>query len=152
MYLSVKARLINSFDSIYENNATRRTFNIALTLINETYKPISFWIMNCSWQQNFIINYPSIVYEGIDCNSNYPIKRTMKPNDSITFNGIVAINERFLNGLQDKNKKLRIRNTNFGFVYIDSISDESSFLDSIMDRNKQDKIIWSNSLYLFDDK
>jgi hypothetical protein len=76
----------------------------------------------------------------------------MKPNDSITFNGIVAINERFLNGLQDKNKKPRIRNTNFGFVYIDSISDESSFLDSIMDRNKQDKIIWSNSLYLFDDK
>jgi len=150
---SVRARLIRSFDSTYVNriNFTRKTFKIDLVLKNESKQRVAFWIMYCSWQENFLINYPSVHYL-IECTKNFPIKKTLNVNDSIIFHAMLWPNEELLNGFQGIGSNPLIKTTRFGFLYIDTIEckDYRDFNSFILDRSKQENVYWSNPLYLFD--
>ena len=45
------------FDTIaYRDTLKHKGYDIKISLINKSDNPIYYWIMNCSWDQNFIIN------------------------------------------------------------------------------------------------
>jgi hypothetical protein len=150
--LSVKARLISSFDSTYIDyqNFSRKTFKIDITLKNESNRRVTFWIMYCSWQENFLINYPSVEYL-IECPKNFPTKTSLDVNDSIVFKAFLWPNEKLLNGFQGIGPNPVINSTKFGFLYIDTIKckDYHDFKSFIHDRSKQENVFWSNPLFLF---
>lgn len=149
---SVNARLIRSFDSTYIDsiNFTRKTFKIDLVLKNESGHRVTFWIMYCSWQEIFLLNYPSVQYL-IECTKNYPVKKALNVNESIIFHAILCPNEELLNGFQGIGPNPLIKTTRFGFLYIDTIKckDYHDFKSFILDRSKQENVFWSNPVYLF---
>jgi hypothetical protein len=140
----VKATLIRSYDTALETSIFK-AFDINLCLRNNSKNSVTFWIYNCSWQDNFIINNWYINYRG-DCPKNFPVVQTILPKDSLIFKALVT---RY-NGAFDPT----VAETKFGFILIDTIKCKSmGELDSfLMDRSKQDIIIWSNPLYLRDIK
>jgi len=136
--LAVKASLLRSYNN--------KTYDIKLSITNISDKPVSFWMMNGSWFENFIINNDYIQFlitEGID--HNFPVKRHLNPRDSLLFKvSILKI---------DFTRYQTIKTTKFGFILIDSTkcSNDHEFRDCIGDKSKH-KIFWSNPLYLNDRK
>ena len=114
--LSVDAKLVRSYDTTYEYVGTRKTFDINLTLRNQTRKSITFWIMLCSWEENFLINNYYIKYAGPGCAKNFPVRRTIPPNDSLVYKAMV---------LRDSGLIIPIiKETKFGFLFIDTLEYE----------------------------
>ena len=139
----VNARLIRSYDSIpFRENIKYKTFDIRLSLINKSDKPISFWIMSTSWFDNFIINNDFNQYLFKPISHNFPIIKHLKSNDSIVYK--FAIIEREHTMYQS------VKSTKFGFVFIDSSRFNGFFgYDSIIgDKSLHNKVIWSNALYI----
>ena len=143
--ISFKSRVIRSYDTIsYLDTFKHKGFDIKLTLTNNSSLPISFWIMACSWDYNFIINNDYIKILGWTCHGNYPIIRHLKSNDSIVFKvSVIRLDQSFGQIVDD---------TRFGFIYIDSIKckKDKDYMNIISDKYKQDKITWSNALRLRD--
>lgn len=146
--ITVNARLIRSYDSVYHYQDTikLKTFDIRLSIINKSTKPVSFWMMTCSWQENFIINNDYLSFNGEPCDSNIPKIRHLNPNDSLTYKTSFS-----------KHNFSRYQTTEtskFGLIFIDSTkcADINDYLNIIGDKSKQNKTIWSNPLYLNDRK
>jgi hypothetical protein len=142
----LSARLIRSYDSIYlyEDSVTRKTHNISIAIVNTSKFRVSFWIMTCSWDEQFLINNDYIRFCPWGCDSNFPILRHLNPNDSLTLKASVYKRERTRHPF--------ILSTKFGFNYIDSTKCKNlDAYDEIMgDLSKWSRIIWSNPLYLRD--
>jgi hypothetical protein len=138
----INAKLIRSFDSIDSQKQKHKFYDISLSIKNKSDKPVAFWLMTCSWDENFLINNDYIYFDSWGCDSNCPWIFHINPNDSLirkaTFYQIIETRFPY------------IKSTKFGLIYIDSIKcRNSSDYDQIMgDKSKQDKIIWSNALYL----
>jgi hypothetical protein len=141
--LSVNAKLLRTYDTIYDIPPVKKAFDIKLTLRNNTRKPVTFWIMLCSWQENFLLNTYDIKYGGIDCPKNFPVKRTIPPSDSLIYKMMVLRDSVFFNPI--------VRETRFGFIFVDTVvcKNYSEFDTFLMDRSKQTKIFWSNPLELY---
>ncbi|HET7733783.1 MAG TPA: hypothetical protein VFK73_08080 [Paludibacter sp.] len=142
--IEVNANLIRTFDSIYANfdSLKLKTYDVKLSIKNKSEKPISFWIMTCSWEDNFIINNDYIQINSVDCNRNFPIITKLNSNDSITYKTTLIKR----NGTLGQS----VKSTRFGFIFIDSTkcSSDNQYGEIIRDKSKQDRIIWSNPLYL----
>lgn len=137
----VNAIVIRSYDTIFENNNSKKMYDIKLSILNKSEKPITFWIMNCSWQDNFIINTNLWSFFNNGCDKNFPITKTIKPSDSLCYKATIIQNDDF---------PPIIYTTKFGFIYIDSLELKkySDFYKFIEDKSKHNKIFWSNPLIL----
>jgi hypothetical protein len=144
----VNASLLRTYDSIYFDfdSIRHKIFDVRLSIINKTNKPITFWTMTCSWQDNFIVNNDYIKFNFDVCNHNYPRMRHLYPNDSLIYKTSVRKIDMTLGQI--------IKTTKFGFIYIDSAqcNEKNDYDIIIRDRSKQDKIIWSNPLFLKETK
>jgi len=141
--IEINARLIRSYDSIYDyDTEEHKTFDVRIVIKNKSDKLVTFWIMTCDWENNFKINNDYICFNRHDCDGNYAHKRRLKPNDSLTYNCII----RKFKNIQSNYPKT----TRFGLIYIDSLNCSSSeeYHEIMCDKSKQEKIIWSNPLYL----
>ena len=144
----VNARLIRSYDStyIYQDTSKRKTFDIALSISNKSDKPIMFWLMDCSWDNNFLINNDYIYFNRTLCDHNYPRKVRIKQNDSLVLR--TSINK------YESSRYRTIETSKFGLIYVDTIACKNihDFESIIGDKSKHDKVIWSNPLHLQDKK
>jgi len=144
----VKANIIRTYDSIYDYRDTviLKTFDIKLSITNKSVKPVSFWMMTCSWEDNFIINNDYLNFIGKGCDRNFPTTRHLNPNDSLIF--IANVRK------SNSSRYQSVEASKFGFVFIDSIrcAKIDDYNNIIGDKSNQDKIIWSNPLYLNDKK
>ena len=140
--LSVEAKLLRSYDTAYDFPSVQKAFDVKLTLKNKTRHSITFWIMLCSWQENFLLNTYDIKY-GVDCAKNFPVKRTILAHDSLIYKMMVLRDSIFFNPI--------VEETRFGFLYVDTVEckNESDFDLFLKDRSKQTKIFWSNPLRLY---
>jgi hypothetical protein len=143
----IHSSMIRSYDTISRGDTGRqKRFDIRLSIVNKSNKEISFWIMSCSWHDNFIVNNDYVYLRGTECDSNFPETIKLKSNDSIVHNGTVII--------RNHTWGRTVETTKFGFIYInsDSCKDYQNYLEIIKDRSKQKSIIWSNPLYLNEKK
>ncbi len=142
--IEINATLIRSYDSINSRvkNDSFKAYDIKLRITNKSEKRISFWIMTCSWEFNFIINNDYIKFNGRGCDKNFLDLKHLNPNESLVLNGLVRKVENTFG--QD------IESTRFGFIYIDSIrcSNTSEYFNIVNDKSKHGSIIWSNPLSL----
>lgn len=138
----VRANVIRSYDSVFNDNVKHKTFDINLSITNKTGKPVSFWMMTCSWQENFILNNDYVHFISHGCDTNSPRPYHLSTNDNYSYKTSVV--------KLDFTHYQRIKTTRFGLIYIDTIKckDPNDFRDIIGDKSKQANIIWSNPLYL----
>ena len=144
--IEVNATVKRAYDTIIYYNDTLKTrmFDIELSITNKSKNPISFWLMSCSREDNFIINNDYVYFRNPGCDSNVPIIYNLKSNDLISWNATII--------KYYHTRYHYIKTTNFGIIFIDSIRCKSiqDYENIIGDKSKQDKIVWSNPLILDD--
>ena len=140
----VEANVLRSYDTLttYQDTTLHKAFDVKLSIINQSDVPVSFWIMTCSWDENFIINNDYIRFLGWGCLSNYPRLKRLNSNSRLELKASVI--------KYDFTRYQPIKTTKFGLIFIDSISCKKTrdYDNIIGDKSKQDKIIWSNRIYL----
>ena len=140
----LNARLIRSYDTLFkdQDSIKRKTYDIQLSIINNSSGPISFWMMNCSWEDNILINNDYMSFRSQSCTRNFPELFILKVNDTI-FRKVTISN--FYPTLS-----FLVPSTRFGLIYFDStkIKHDRDFLNLLRDKYYHDKIFWSNPLYL----
>lgn len=116
-------------------------YSINFDLKNNTDSTVYFWIMNCTWDDNFIYNIENVyVMNPFNCSRNFPTVDSIERNQFMNFKGVIGAENK-----DDLKKELRL-----GFIYIKE--NEKSRLneilpsppvDSIITRVKPKNIIWS---------
>ena len=143
----LNARLIRSFDTLFKDrdSISRKTYEIQLSIINNSSGPVSFWMMNCSWEDNILINNDYMFYRFQKCTRNFPELFRLRVNDTIFRKATISNFYPTLSFL--------VPSTRFGLIYFDSakIKHDRDLLNFLRDKYYLDKIFWSNPLYL-DDK
>jgi hypothetical protein len=110
------------------------------TVTNQQDTTIVFWIMSCSWAENWVTTSDSVDYRGnVVCYSNYPIDIRLKPHQSIHFYGL----------LTRSGQKPFCRKVRLGFRYYTRAS------DLFPSRNQKTKpappdVYWSNEVEIRD--
>jgi len=144
--VAVNATIIRAYDTIDYLNDTLKTrlYEIELYLRNISGKPISLWLMTCSREDNFIINNDYTYFRNPGCDSNVPVIYHLKPDDRLNWNTTMI--------KYYHSRYQFIKTTRFGLIYIDSLQCRSitDYENIIGDKSRQDKIIWSNPIYLDD--
>jgi hypothetical protein len=144
----VNARVIIPNDKSFQplikdpNTLKDTSYHIKLSILNKSDIPVSFWMMSCSWEEDFLINNDYFEFIDRPCDNNVPIIKHVRTNDSIILQTTIVR----INGTRYQN----VLSTKFGFIYIDSLDckDRSSFMTIIGDKSKHVKIFWSNELTL----
>jgi hypothetical protein len=143
--LVLDANFLRSYDTItvfMKDTTIVKAYDISITIRNNTDHLISFWMMKCSWEDNFLINNDYFYFIGRGCDGNYPYVVNLKPNERKILNSTII--------KQNHTRYQQVETTRFGLIYIDKAHCENpfDFDDIIGDKSKHDVIIWSNSLYL----
>jgi len=144
--VTISVRLKQAYDSIYlhQDSISRRTYDISIAIFNLSNTTVAFWMMTCSWHDNFLINNDYICFCSWGCDKNFPTLIKLKPNYSLVLKASVC---KWPNDPRPNNSTTR-----FGLNYIDSIKckNYNEYNETMSDLSKWDRIIWSNPLYLQD--
>ncbi len=121
-----------------------RFYKANIDLINNCDTIIHFWIMTCSWEDNFIFNNDSFLYfYNAGCDGNFPKLVQIEPNNKISYTGIIDI--------ADTSTNLNYKTYKLGFLLIKEkeydYNDDYHLLINEKIKNK-DAIIWSNEFRL----
>lgn len=143
--LTVKAKLFHTFDSTNSDNTIKRRSKVDLTLLNNSNRTISFWTMSCSWTDNWLINIRNKYFKLKSCDKNFPKIVEIKPKDSLVYHAIITSQIKLPIGNYDT--------VRFGFIFVDTVmcKTQHDFDDILKNRSNQNKIIWSNPLFLIKD-
>ena len=142
--INIETKIVRSFDTLitYPDSNLYKAFNLDISIINNSSLPASFWMMTCSWNDNFIVNNEYIKLAGQSCDSNFPTIEHLKPNEKLNLkSSVIKLNF---------TRYQTIEATKLGFVYIDFIycKNLDDYFNIIGDKSKQNKIIWSNPVNL----
>jgi len=113
-------------------------YSINIDLVNNTDSIARFWIMSCSWQDNWIFNRNTVFFYIQGCDKNYPTIKQIEPGQKLTYNGIIQCKN---NAKLNKETDIRL-----GFVLIKEhdVLKISDFKDVLINKIKKQKdIIWS---------
>jgi len=142
--VDLNVNILRSFDTliVYRDTSLHKAFEIEFSILNKTSSSLSFWLMTCSWDENFIINNDYIRFIGWNCDANYPEIKRLKPYEQLTLRARVLKN--------DFTRYQYIETTRFGIIFIDASLHKylDDYENIIGDKSKHEKIIWSNSLDL----
>lgn len=132
---------VTNFNKCYHKDY-KNTYAISFAVQNNTDSIIKFEIMSCSWESNFIFNIDSVSFIGGYCDSNFPIVVVLKPDEKVTYNGIVVFKQ---------NNGNEIEFIRMGFVLI--VGSEQADVDNFdkklyNGRNNKKDIIWSGEIKL----
>jgi hypothetical protein len=135
------------------DSITEKIFHVRTSLINNSDKEYSLWMMKCSWWNNFMINNYYINFaDSIGCDGNFPIQISLRTHDSIIFNTRLSRDIQVDNPCKNCIGFFgnEVKATRLGFIVIesDTCPDYHQYFEILHDRSRWDKIIWSNPLYL----
>ena len=128
----------------YRASVTNKIFyNVKLSIKNNTDSIIYYWIMTCSWQENWISPNKALSLKKTICLKNFPTLDNFNPKELVELDGIISLTDS-LNTFKGKTFKL-------GFILIrkQEIINESDFHDILNSKikNRQD-IFWSEPFTL----
>jgi len=139
--LELEAELIRAYDSTYCDNLVHRTFDIELSIQNKSKNLVSFLMMSCSIEDNFLVNNDYIVFVGRKCSSNHEVVRRLKQNEKLIFMFKVKMDESTIGQ--------SVQKTKFGLVYFEPFKLKYEDVNQIFtDKSLYDNIFWSNALNL----
>jgi hypothetical protein len=140
----------------YKGDSLSQTlYDIQISLNNISKKPVFFWLMSCSWWDNFLVNNNYISFEYLGCDSNFPDLIEIKPGETKTLSVTASKSLKF-----DYDKNLgnwpQVPTTKLGLITIANLYEPTQgnvFGYSLSMEDKSSwKIIWSNPLYLLSGK
>jgi hypothetical protein len=147
-HIIIKVNLISSNDKAFKyakvhwDTINYKTYHVRLSIINTSNEKVSFWLMGCSWWENFVVNNDYTYISGWDCDCNAPVRKHLNSHDSLVLKTaiIARLDSRYQN----------IETTKLGLIFIDSTKCKTwiDYQSIIGDKSRWDKIIWSNALYL----
>ena len=144
-FIYIDASILRAFDTTrvyFDTTKTYKAFDIKLTIENKSKEPVSFWMMTCSWEDNFIVNNDYVDFIPHECDGNFPRSIYLKSNERKELKSSILKYE--------MTRYQTINTTKFGLIYIDTLNSKNPlYFDEIMgDKSRHDKIIWSNAIYL----
>jgi len=129
---------IEKIDHNNYNTSNESLYFIKINIINNTDSAFRFWTESCSWQSNWVFNNNSIEFF-VDCPSNFPIIKTIEPNQRLTYKGIIKLNDT-TNIITNKNL------LKLGFVLVkeNEITNDADYIPILRKKISYKKnIIWS---------
>jgi hypothetical protein len=112
--ISVKMEITGEGYYDFDRGGKHNDYFSKVTVTNNETKPVSFWMMSCSWwHQILIFDTDSIEFSASGCDKNIPVKVELKPGKSIIFYPVFRdiSKKRFNPDYSDSfknNKKVRI--------------------------------------------
>ena len=140
-------QLFISTDSIKQ-----KRYEIALEVKNTAQKPVSIWLMTCSWQDNILVNNNYMSMQSPGCDSNYPHQVILKPGESKLFKTTLVKSIKFDYPCKGCIYGPQVTTTKLGLILIDDIFENTlkpgfDYFLAMEDKSKW-QIIWSNPLSL----
>lgn len=139
--LCVKAEVSDKVNIQYRHNDFEECYPVKISIKNNSDSTIRFWIMSCSWEDNFVFNSDSIRIFGLGCDKNFPKKIELPAN------GTLVYNNRYIKvcgwGAIQKQAILKL-----GFIVIrvndfSELNHDKSFSDVLLEKkNRKRDIIW----------
>ena len=149
--ITLKTRVIRTYDStcypyLYRDSTQHHMFDIVISLINHTNSQKSFWLMTCSRWENFIVNNDYIDIVPVGCDANFPYPFTLNINDSLIWKTKIIKFE--------STRYQTVRTTRFGLIFLDGTKYKrgDDFNEIMGNKFNHDRIIWSNPLFLNENK
>jgi len=138
--------------NIKTDSVIQKWYDIEVDLKNTSREPISIWLMNCSWEDNFTVNNNYVSIRGTNCDRNFPELEQFKPNESKIYKTTLAKSVKFENPCDNCIYGPQVETTKLGLIVIDDVYKPKlkPFLgyDLAMEDKSVWKIVWSNSLFL----
>ena len=140
-----------SYEPERKDSLQEKTFDVEISIKNNSDSTISIWLMSCSWDENFLINNSYIFFKLWDCNKNIPTIHEIKAHDSL------ILKRPFTRAIMWDNpckgcigQISEVATTKIGLVYIDEkrCHNFADYENIMGDKSTWGKIIWSNPLYL----
>jgi len=122
---------LESYSTFHRDNDSSNYF-VRLSIINAEDTTISFYMMNCSWEENWISDNSEISLYYPGCDANFLINVKLKPKEIIAFYGVIRSKHKDI-----INKKFRL---GFKLINHKGVSDWNWEKELINTK----KIYWSN--------
>ncbi len=132
------------------------TYDVEILVKNNAAKDVYFWAMNCSWQDNFLMNNNYIGLNGNNrCYKNFEELFKLGPGDVKKYNAVLTKSIEFQYPCESCTFP-HVETTKVGLILIDDIFNPKLDLRygyrlAMNDKSKWN-IIWSNPLYLLSPK
>jgi hypothetical protein len=145
-------QLIRENDYVVKSDSVREFFyNVSLTIKNTSDTTISFSLMTCSWEDNFIVNNNYMYIQGQNCDSNYPDHVEFKPGESKVYRTTLIKSMGVNYHCKGCTGFARIETTKLGLIIYDDVFGRKrpfvNYFLAMQDKSAW-KIVWSNPLYL----
>lgn len=122
---------------LIEIDTIDRSLKTKIIVMNNSNREISYWENNCSWQDNWKPLDSNFYFVLPECDNNFPVIRTIAPNDSIIYHFKIFYK-----------KELKSKKVDIVFNFIDSKTNLDSVLkiydneSIILESNKVVSIYW----------
>lgn len=133
----------NRIDTLLLVEEDASFFEVSIEIENISNSPISFWMMSCSWQDNWTFSTELLGFYPQECPGNFPKLAEMLPHDKLVLKSLL-----FIKASGDLNKNLSYR---LGFIFIgkDEVTIDEDFFKVLNEKKQnQNSIIWSEKLRL----
>jgi hypothetical protein len=110
-------------------------YPINIDILNNSDSTIHFWLMKCSWEDNFISNSKNILLLDHECDGNFPIRKTISANGKLQLDWML----RSLSNSPSPGK--------LGFVIVRDYSplQDGNFFEIVaLKASDNNNVIWSN--------
>jgi hypothetical protein len=142
-FITIHVKVIDKLDASKYRIPSDLYYSVNIDFKNNTDSIIQFWMMTCSWQNNWIFQSDSIFLYGEKCTTNYPLLHNINPREIKIFKSIICVKD---------SKKLTEGNIlKIGFVLVkeNELSEDIDFMKLLRYKIKcQKDIIWSEPFKL----
>ena len=123
--LKVNIDVIGKINPSFVNEKEGEFYSVKISLVNKTDSTLRFWVMSCSWQDNWVFNSNDIIFYRDNCLKNIMKVKELAPNGILTYTGVLAVRTNQISK--------RLKNLRLGFIFVRE--NEFSYL-SKMDYHK----------------
>ena len=137
--LKIQVNNIVKFKPENSPDSSHLFYSINIDMTNYTDTIICFVQMSCGWEENFIFDTKAIDLFGGPCDSNVPVQKKILPGQTISFKGIIIVNN---DSISIETCKCKL-----GFVLINrqGIEGYKDFQEAFIETSKGRKnIFWSD--------
>ncbi len=88
-YLKVNIDVIGKISPSFINEKEGEFYSVKISLVNKTDSTLHFWVMSCSWQDNWVLNSNDIMFYRSNCLKNIRTIKKLAPNETLIYSGVL---------------------------------------------------------------
>lgn len=146
------AQTIHENGYVVNSDSVGQTYyDINLDIKNTSSKPISIWLMSCSYWNNFLINNNYMTIETNGCDKNFPKLTKFTPGEIKKYKFTLAKSIEFDYPCEHCIYGAQVETTKLGLIIIDDLFESKTRISEygvLMEDKSKWRIVWSNPLYL----